>query len=173
MPAPKMVIWRRIAVAVSLAAVGVSGVAAGAPPASAAADYSSVILASSPWAYWRLNEQAGSKTAVDDAGKRNGTYRSCVRLGRKGPISRDRDTAGFFGRPGCWMTFRPFRSYAGAYSVEAWVKPGSASKLYQTIFDTRGPNGEFSFDLVLEGTAFSGGQQRHRRRRRPDMAHLR
>src|SRR5215469_354167 len=161
MPPPKLVICRRIAIAVSLAAVSVSGAAVAAPAASAAADYSSVILASSPLAYWRLNEPPGSKTAVDDAGSRNGTYRSCVQLGRKGPISNDRDTAGFFGKPGCWMIFKPSRSYAGAYSVEAWVKPGSASKLYQTIFDTRGPNGEFSFDLSLEGTAYSGGQQLH------------
>ncbi|TVZ05085.1 hypothetical protein EAS64_10750 [Trebonia kvetii] len=59
------------------------------------------------------------------------------------------------------MTYRPSTSYAGAYSVEAWVKPGSASKHYQTIFDTRGPTGEYSFDLTLEGSAHQGGQQLH------------
>jgi len=161
MTSPKLVICRRFAVAVSLAALGIGGVAAGASPASAAADYSSVILASSPMAYWRLTDQPGSTTAVDDTGNDNGTYSSCVQLGQKGPISNDPDTAGFFGKPGCWMTYQPSMSYADAYSVEAWVKPGSAAKLYQTIFDTRGPDGEYSFDLSLEGSAYSGGQQLH------------
>jgi hypothetical protein len=55
------------------------------------------------------------------------------------------------------MTYQPSTSYAGAYSVEAWVRPGSASKYYQTIFDTRGVDGEYSMDLVLEGSAHSGG----------------
>jgi hypothetical protein len=119
-----------------------------------------VILASSPVAYWRLNDQPGSTTAVDDAGNDNGTYSSCVQLGQPGPISDDPDTAGFFGKPGCWMTYQPSASYAGAYSVEAWVKPGSASKPYQSIFDTRG-DGVYSFDLVLQGSAYSGGQQLH------------
>jgi hypothetical protein len=59
------------------------------------------------------------------------------------------------------MTYEPSTSYSGAYSVEAWVKPGSAAKYYQTIFDTRGGNGEYSFDLVLEGLAYPGGQQLH------------
>ena len=148
--------------AVSLAALAVSGVVAGALPASAAEKYSSAVLASSPWAYWRVNEAANSTTAVDDTGHgHSGTYASCVQLGQKGPIRNDPDTAGLFGNPGCWMTYQPSASYAGAYSVEAWVRPGSASKVYQTIFDTRGVNGEYSFDLSLEGSGYSGGQQLH------------
>jgi hypothetical protein len=59
------------------------------------------------------------------------------------------------------MTYEPSTSYTGAYSVEGWVMPGSATKTYQTIFDTRGVDGEYSFDLVLEGSAFPGGQQLH------------
>jgi hypothetical protein len=46
-----------IAVLGSLAALAVSGVVAGALPASAAENYSSAVLASSPWAYRRVNEQ--------------------------------------------------------------------------------------------------------------------
>ncbi len=99
---------------------------------------------------------------MDDTGHGHaGKYAACVQLGQKGPIRNDSDTAGFFGKPGCWMTYRPSTSYAGAYSAEAWVKPGSASKHYQTIFDTRGPNGEYSFDLTLEGSAHPGAQQLH------------
>ena len=164
MPSPRFVICGRVAVVAALASFGVGGVAR-ALPASAAANYSSVILASSPLAYWRLNDQAGSTTAVDDTGNFNGTYASCVQLGRKGPISDDPDTAAFFGQPGCWMTYQPSTSYAGAYSVEAWVKPGSATKRYQTIFDTRGPEGqyssEYSFDLGFLGSDYNGKQQLH------------
>jgi len=153
---------RYIAVMVSLAAVAVSGVVAGALPASAAAKYPSAILASSPWAYWQVNEKPDSAKAVDDTGHgHTGTYASCVQLGQAGPIADDADTAGFFGKPGCWMTNKPSASYAGAYSVEAWVRPGSASKYYQTIFDTRGPGGEYSVDLVLGGSAHPGGQKLH------------
>jgi hypothetical protein len=162
MSSSKRAISRYIAVAVSLAALGVSGVVAGALPASAAERYSSAVLASSPWAYWRVSEAANSTTAVDDTGHgHSGTYASCVQLGQNGPIRNDPDTAGLFGKPGCWMTYQPSASYAGAYSVEAWVRPGSASKYYQTIFDTRGLAGEYSFDLVLEGSAHPGGQQLH------------
>ena len=162
MSSSKRVTGRYIAVLVSLVALGVSGVVAGALPASAAVNYSSAVLASSPWAYWRVNENPQATTAADDTGHGySGTYASCVQLGQQGPIRNDSDTAGFFGNPGCWMTYQPSTAYAGAYSVEAWVKPGSASKYYQTIFDTRAPNGEYSFDLVLEGSAHSGGQQLH------------
>jgi hypothetical protein len=138
------------------------GGVAGALAASTTAKYSAAVLASSPWAYWRLNEKPQATKAADDTGNgRAGKYASCVQLGQPGPIKNDSDTAGFFGNPGCWMSYTPSAAYAGAYSVEAWVKPGSASKTYQTIFDTRGPNGEFSFDLSLEGTGYSGGKNLH------------
>jgi len=79
----------------------------------------------------------------------------------KGPIRNDPDTAAFFGKPGCWMTYKPATSYVGTYGVEAWVKPGSVSKTYQTIFDTRALHGEYSFDLSLTGSDYSRGQLLH------------
>jgi hypothetical protein len=151
----------RIAAAVSVAALLASGVLVGALPASAAADYSAVVLASKPLAYWRLNEPPGSTTAADDTGHGyNGTYASCVQLGLKGPIRDDPDTAGFFGaKPGCWMTHQPTASYKGSYSVEAWVRPHSTAKDYQTWFDTRGPDGEYSFDIKFLGSDNPLGEQ--------------
>jgi hypothetical protein len=59
------------------------------------------------------------------------------------------------------MIYQPSTSYAGAYSIEAWAMPGSASKTYQTVFDTRAQDGEYSFDMSVDGSDDAGGQQLH------------
>jgi hypothetical protein len=80
-------------------------------------------------------------------------YQPCVALGRKGPIRHYRATAALLGhKPGCYMSFEPHRRYAGGFSVEAWVRPSSATKDLQTFFDSRAPYGEYSVDFKLTGT---------------------
>jgi hypothetical protein len=140
----------------------VGGLFFGATFADASANYSSVVFANSPTDYWRLNEAPHSIIAVDwSSNHNNGIYAPCVKLGVTGPIHNDPDTAGVFGKQaGCWMTYLPSSSYAGSYSVEAWVKPTSTSKKYETFFDTRAHDGtgDGSFDMKLTGTSNPGGQ---------------
>jgi hypothetical protein len=130
-------------------------------PAAASTPYQSVVKQASPFAYWQLAEAPGTLTAVDSSGNGNsGTYAPCVVLGQGGPLRQRNVTAALLGAQlGCYMTFQPSVGYSGSYSVEAWIKPSSASKYYQTFVDSRSTNGEFSVDFKLTGTSNPGGQQ--------------
>jgi hypothetical protein len=147
---------RKAALATALAVI--IGIFA-ALPAQASLNYSSVVDALGPMAYWRLGEPTGSATAVDASGNgNNGTYAGCVDLGATGAIGGDPDTAAFVGQDlGCDMTYQPAAPYAGDYTAEAWVNPSSTTKALQTFLDTRAPDtetadGDYAFDLKLTGT---------------------
>ena len=135
-----------------LVALAIAACAAITPPVALASPlYKSVILRDKPISYWRLGERPGSAVAKDSSGHgNNGTYASCVQLGVKGAITNDPNTAAIFGQqPGCWMVAQPVAGgHAGDYTVEAWIKTTSTTKLYQTFLDSRSPNGEFSFDCT-------------------------
>ena len=119
-----------------------------------------MIESSSPFAYWQLGDAVGSSTAVDSSGNGNtGTYASCVKLGKPGPIRDYSGTSGLFGRhQGCWMTATPAGSYTGSFTVEAWVKPTGTTRTFQTFFDTRFPSAEYGFDFKLLGSDARQGQ---------------
>jgi hypothetical protein len=107
-----------------------AAVAAGAlavPAAAQASPYSAAVLADSPLAYYRLNEPAGAKAAVDDAGAADGTY-SGVELGAAAPFP-GAGTSGRLTRLRSSMTASP----AGiARSAELWVMPTSKDRV-QTL----------------------------------------
>ena len=146
-------------------AVTVSG-ALGAP-VGASANYPSVVEADHPYAYYQLAEAPGAKVAADSSGNgHNGTYATCVQLGKPGPIHGYTATAALFqNQPGCDVSYVPSAGYRGSYSVEAWIRTTSTSKNAQTFLDTRVPDqtgkpssGEYSFDLKLQGTSNPAGQ---------------
>jgi Concanavalin A-like lectin/glucanases superfamily len=154
----------------------------GVSTAGASASYPSIIEQDSPFAYWQLAEPHGSATATDSSGHGNaGTYASigysgspCGGLGQAGPIRDYAATAALLGeQPGCYMTSTP-SSYSGSYTVEAWIRPSTTTKYYQTFFDSRAADsvqvrctfgvcrryilsGEYSVDFKLTGTG-SGTQ---------------
>ncbi|MEA2284918.1 MAG: hypothetical protein QOJ21_961, partial [Solirubrobacteraceae bacterium] len=116
-----------------------AAVAAGAlavPAAAQASPYSAAVLADSPLAYYRLNEPAGAKAAVDDAGAADGTY-SGVELGAAAPFP-GAGTSGRLTRLRSWMTASP----AGvARSAELWVMPTSKDRV-QTLLAHGNPAGD-------------------------------
>ncbi len=132
----------------------------GAGPALALAGYQRLIKEASPWAYWQLADPGGATVAADSSGNgRAGTYASCVSLGEPGPIRDNPATAALLGSElGCYMTYSSSSAYSGSYSVEGWAMPSSTTKSYQTIFDTRAVDGEFSMDVGLGGTPAPEGQ---------------
>jgi hypothetical protein len=92
----------------------------------------------------------------------NGTYSSCVQLGQPGALANYAGTSASFGHTpstGCWMTYRRAAAYAGSYTAEAWVKPSSTTQSGQDFIDTRSLNGEFSFDMKLQGTSSPSGTE--------------
>lgn len=87
--------------------------------------YSSVILADSPLAYWRLNEASGTTAADSSGNAHNGTISGAVTLGAAGLVAgAGSDTAysfdGTAGTPGQVLTAWNPSGYS-AFSVEAWV----------------------------------------------------
>jgi hypothetical protein len=89
--------------------------------------YRNTILDSSPISYWRLGETSGTG-AADSNGSNTGTYANSPTLGQAGALAGDSDSS--IGLDGTTQnvtvpdsaSLRPSR-----ISVEAWVKPDSAS----------------------------------------------
>lgn len=100
------------------------------------------ILASSPLAYWRLGETAGS-TAADQTGRFHGQYTGGVSLGESGALVGDADTAARFdGTTG--YTRVPYNvalNLSNGFSVEAWIKPSSIAGQSIILGNHAGPAG--------------------------------
>ncbi|HLJ95046.1 MAG TPA: LamG domain-containing protein [Gemmataceae bacterium] len=116
------------------------------PRASAAAGYSSVILADKPLGYWRLGESDPGQPAKDASGNGNdGTYAGGITLGQAGAISRDSDTAAAFDGSTGYVDIPSSAGgtfdLANSFSLEAWVinKGQFGSGQAGRIFSNRQP----------------------------------
>ncbi|MCC5805877.1 MAG: right-handed parallel beta-helix repeat-containing protein [Opitutales bacterium] len=143
-----------------------------------AGSYADLILADSPAAYWRLNEEAGTQ-AADSAGEAHATYSSGVTRGVPGPpaLGEDSRAALFDGSSGSVDTPFAFNPSAGSFTLEAWVRldayNGSNSSailqqdgpLGRTLLKVEGGLREFSShlgnDVRLSGFPVSIGQWHH------------
>lgn len=93
---------------------------------TAAATYSSSVLADSPLAYWRLGETSGT-TAVDSSGHVNGTYSGGVTLGQSGALPSDGDLSTLFNGSSGMVSVPDSAALRlnGAFTVEFWAKEKS------------------------------------------------
>lgn len=94
-----------------------------APPAT---DYRSAVLADGPAAYYRLAETSGNSAADASPNGRTGSYTGTHTKGTAGLIAGDSNTAVTFtnGRVNVPSSVNP---WAGAFTIEAWVKPSQTS----------------------------------------------
>lgn len=83
-----------------------------------------MIMAASPEAYWRLDEQSGS-TAFDLIGSNDGTYNGTVTYGVAGAITNDSNPAvEFDGATGyAAIPYAAALNPSGPFTIEAWVLP--------------------------------------------------
>jgi subtilisin len=99
-----------------------------------------------PAAHWRLGESNGA-TAVDASGNGvAGTYGSGITLGQPGAIAGD-NAAAFSGGGALVVPATASLDLRGAFSVEAWVKPGVAGQ-YGGILE-KTVNGEVNTQYLL------------------------
>src|SRR5215207_6149786 len=106
-----------------------------------AADYSAVVAADAPRAYWRLGEATGTVAADQVANRNPGAYVSGVVLGQPGAIGGDASTAVTLDGTNEYVNVTDSDSLdltAGA-TLEAWVKRTGSG--FQVIFGKPG-NGQ-------------------------------
>lgn len=96
----------------------------------AAPIYSSVVMADTPDAYWRLGETSGT-TAIDQTGNHNGTYSATYVQGQVGAIVNDSNTAVDFSS-GLVNATGTGIGGTTALSIEMWVTADTLS-LYNTL----------------------------------------
>jgi len=110
--------------------------------------YSQLILQAHPDLYWILNEPTGASTAIDSSGNAlNGTYLSGSASSIVGPLTSG-ETAAFFNGSShisnASITGRNIT--ADSFSLEAWVKCGTAVALVGLIDDVTGD----TLDLIVD-----------------------
>jgi hypothetical protein len=142
-------------VVISLVALG-----AGTPGAWAGANYSSVIIADTPLAYWRLGEASTTPIAADSSGgatSYNGFYTRGVTSGVTGAITGDPDTAASFDGASAFVVVPngsngPFDLRNG-FTLEAWIINNGQSGVGQAgrIVSNRATGG-YGFGILHTGT---------------------
>ena len=121
------------------------------------AGYPAAVIASSPIAYWRLDEAPGSTVAHDGVGGNDGIYHNTT-LGVPGYTASDPDTAASFNGPNSYVgdisgTAINFTGHTN-FTLEAWVKaPACQSDQATIIAKGIGTNGtveteQFSLDVA-------------------------
>lgn len=111
--------------------------------ASSGSDYSAVVMADAPLAFWRLNELSGTIASDSSGNGYNGVYTGGFTLGQNAPGARGgvllNGTSGYIDIP----SFPTLP--ASAISLEAWINPidtvttlgyGGAGAISATIFET-------------------------------------
>jgi sulfur relay (sulfurtransferase) complex TusBCD TusD component (DsrE family) len=105
----------------------------------AATNNVNAVLADSPTAYWRLNENRGT-TVFDRAGNYNtGAFLRQPTLGATGALTGDSDTAVTFNGTTQYAEL-PYRSAlnpAPPYSIEAWAKVTGGAGKFRTVLMSR------------------------------------
>ena len=109
--------------------------------------YSGIILASSPLAYYRLDDSSGT-VATDSSGNGlNATYVGGVQLGQPGALPFDSDTAVTLGGSTGYVQLPKLTSdFTSGFSAEVWADPTSVGS-YQRFFDLG--NGANADNIVL------------------------
>ncbi len=119
--------------------------------------YSSVVLADSPSAYWRLGEASGVNAADATGNGKTGTYENAPTLGVTGLLTGDSDTAVTLnGTNQDVLVPTDIASLAtstSALSIEGWIKTSSAAA--SSIFGAR-KNGNANPVLRLTIAATTG-----------------
>jgi hypothetical protein len=111
--------------------------------------YKDTVLDSSPVSFWRLGEGSGT-SAVDTKGSNAGTYTNSPALGLTGALGGDADTSVGFNSTTQYVSVSDSASLRPSQiSVEAWVKPDSA-----TIGDFDCPLIKTSNDNWTDGYGF-------------------
>jgi trimeric autotransporter adhesin len=121
-------------------------------PALAASAYSDVIQnADRPRIYYRLGEASGDTAFDSSTNNSNATYNGGPLLNQAGAIKKDLNTAVTFDGVDDYAVWNPTSGYTGEFTVEAWIKPATIDDYFspKTFLSTRGPFGEYSFDLKL------------------------
>lgn len=121
-------------------------------------NYKSAVLASSPLAYWPLNDTVGSTTAVDVSGNSlNGTYNGVITQGQTGALASSNNKSVLFGGTGTDTRISGAssaiwnRTNGQAFSVETWIKPNWSSG-YRDIVVNRGTAGTYNWILYQHTT---------------------
>jgi hypothetical protein len=107
-------------------------------PTPAVGSYESLIVASQPEAWWRLDEPIGATNMWDGMGRHDGYYTNIngttppVALGAPGALSGDSDTAASFTLTGGGIGIAPYSSALNPsqFTLEGWAK---TSDLTDTI----------------------------------------
>lgn len=106
-----------------------SGTSPGADP------YAVEVLADRPRHFYRFDEPAGSRVAIDATGRAHGTYEGGVLLGVTGALASSANPGAYFdGRDGS-VVVPKLDDLPGAASFEAWVRSDSASSDDATVFE--------------------------------------
>ena len=120
-----------------------------------AASYQDTILADNPMMYWRLGEPCKTIAYDESPNHRDATYVHRPTHGLPGGIADDPDTAVGFDGINQYARWTPTSSYAGEFTMEAWVKERHVH-LAETFFNTRSAAGWFGwtgFDFKFDTLA--------------------
>ena len=136
--------------------------------AEGSVSYTSVVLADSPLAYWKLGEPAGSTVATDATGRYPGAYHGAVTFAQPGAIlSQPGDlcvlldstatTPGWVGVSGMFAAISQFPVRA-PFSLEAWLKPTKIDTQYRGIFSNEllADGGKEGYVVYLGGFTANG-----------------
>ena len=117
---------RRRALTCALAAVlALAGTLLGIAPAGAT--YPTVVSGSSPIAYYRLGEAAGTTMSDSSGNGHDGTYAGGVTLGGAPAITVDTNTSAFFDGTGSGSA-SGITAPQTAYTLEAWIRPANVTQ---------------------------------------------
>lgn len=126
-----------------------------------ASQYTNVLLADGPVAYWRFNETSGT-TAYDYVGGYNGTNFNIVPgvSGVGGPFIgfESNNTAYLFNGTNADVSVPALNLNTNTVTITAWVKLNSVPSFFAGIFDwhSGSPNGEFLFYQNQLGYSWNG-----------------
>jgi signal peptidase I len=87
--------------------------------------YQSVVLADSPYLFWRLQEKNGTTAADSSGNSRGGTFSNSPTLGQASPITAEPADLAFGTGTNGYVTASSTSTNSRTFSVEAWVKTTS------------------------------------------------
>ena len=138
---------------------GVVGAVAGARRRAAASDYSSAVLADSPWLYWRLGETTGTTAADTSGNSRTGTYTGTATtsyaLNQSSLITGTNPSCAFAiasGVHGHVVGPGTLDLSTSDYTVEFWVNLATTSTEFAGLF-SKGKAGGSSSDFSVQRDA--------------------